>query len=335
MAIKPVAGYGSTGKKKTVVAPAGLPMTAAQSAVRTARGEPGVGSTLPALKSIVPKGPGSIITAPPPSYGPGVPASSAALGSLGPAAPDGTVFNANDPYSTELTSDPLYQDALKNYNDQLAAGRLALTQALKQGVIRGGWGDFGATLQNTPGLSGYAGDVDQATLDAAQANQFSDRAQLQQQLDKGLGAIPYSLSGRGMLRSGANAVAARNVQDQYDVASNTARQNLIDALTGNVNTYTGNAASLLAAFQGQQGDVATRLGQQRGYSQPTDASGYPTTTLPAPFSASTSTGGPSPKTAATVAKVKAAVKAKKAAPGMTVAATQAMARAAGQKSARY
>src|SRR5262245_39210027 len=153
-------------KPKPSAAAVGITPTAA--AARQARLEPGLGASTR----------GTVITAPPPSYGPSSVPGTPTFRETAPGGGSAT-FNPEDPYLKEFKSDPLYIDALKNYNDQLAASRLGLTQAIRGDVIRGGWGNFADALRANPGLAAYAGDIDQETLNQAAANQFSDRAMIQ------------------------------------------------------------------------------------------------------------------------------------------------------------
>jgi hypothetical protein len=221
-------------------------------------------------------------------------------------------------YMGELTSDPLYQSGLSSYNSQVAANRSALANALRQSVIQGGWapgtGKGQVNLSNVGGQD-FSGDIDQATIDAANANQMSDRAQLQQQLNKGLATIPYQLAARGAARSGAANVATGNVQNQYDVAANTALQNLSQAIGGNVSTYAQNQANALTNWNTTQSGVANRLAQiasaqaQAAYTNALNNQNQnqPRTVNVGNTQITSAPAGPHPTTVANVAKVKAAV----------------------------
>ena len=225
-------------------------------------------------------------------------------------------------YLSELTNDPLYQTGLSSYNSQVQANRNALTNALRQSVIQGGWapgaGSGQVNLSNIGGQD-FSGDIDQATIDAANANQMSDRAQLSQQLTRGLADIPSQLAARGATRSGAANIGAANLQNQYDVAANQALQNLAGAIGGNVSTWASNNANALSNWNATQGSIADRLAQiaqanaQAAYSNAmNDYNAKAGQANLGSHSITTAPSGPSPKTTSNVAKVKAAVVAKKA-----------------------
>jgi hypothetical protein len=163
-------------------------------------------------------------------------------------------------YLGELTSDPLYQSGLSNYQNTLASNQNMLSNSVRQALIQGGWGGGQVNLGNVGGQD-LSGLVDQSTLDAANANQMSDRAQLQTQLNRGQADIGSQLAARGAARSGAANIMAANNQNQYDVASNTAMQNLAAALSGNVQNWATNNNNALAGWNTTQANVANRLSQ--------------------------------------------------------------------------
>jgi hypothetical protein len=257
-----------------------------------------------------------------PNTPPSIVTPATSFGSIGTSTPQGapdlglpSVGNI-DPsaYMGELTSDPLYQSGLSSYNSQVAANRSSLANALRLSVIQGGWapgtGKGQVNLSNVGGQD-FSGDIDQATIDATNANQMSDRAQLQQQLNKGLATIPYQLAARGAARSGAANVASANVQNQYDVAANTALQNLSNAIGGNVSSYAQNQANALTNWNTTQSGVANRLAQiasaqaQAAYTSALNR--QPQTVNVGNTQITSAPAGPHPTTVTNVAKVKAAV----------------------------
>jgi hypothetical protein len=258
-----------------------------------------------------------------PNTAPSIVAPSSSYASLGSSTVGGAPqLNAPqmpsiDPsqYMGELTSDPLYQTGLASYQSQVGANRSALSNALRQAVIQGGWapgqGSGQVNLSNVGGQD-FSGDIDQATIDAANTNQMSDRAQLQNQLNKGLAFVPYQLAARGAARSGAANVMAANLQNQYDVAANSALQNLSQAIGGNVSTYAQNQANALSNWNAAQGNVANRLAQiataqaQAAYASALNQNQNQQVNL-GNTQISSAPAGPAPKTVTNVAKVKAAV----------------------------
>jgi hypothetical protein len=179
-------------------------------------------------------------------------------------------------YLGEMTSDPVYQQGLASYQSAQQANTNNLGAALKNAIIQGGWTPDQVNLSKygTPGGTDLTGLIDQSTYDAAQANQMSDRAQLQTQLNRGLADVPSQLAARGATRSGAANIASANLQNQYDVAANSAMQNLAQAISGNVNQYGINQQNALYGWNQTQADVANRLAAiataqaQAAYSDP-------------------------------------------------------------------
>ena len=219
------------------------------------------------------------------------------------------------PYMRELTSDPMYQSGLTSYQNSLQANQNMLQAAARQAVIQGGWGMTG-NLSNIGGQN-LSGLIDQGTLDAASANQMSDKAQLGIQLSRGLADVPSQLAARGAARSGAANIAAANLQNQYDVAANASLQNLASALGGDVTSWAQNNANALGNWNYLQGNIADRLANiatanaqaaynsqmaayQAAQNQPKTVNLGPTTITQAPT-------GPSPATVNAINKVKAAI----------------------------
>lgn len=263
----------------------------------------------------------------PPSTYASVPASSGTGAAVGSVAPPPTMADI-DPsvYLAQLTSDPIYQSGLTSYQNTLQANQNALAAALKQSIIQGGWTPgTGAGQINLSNVGGQdlSGDIDQSTIDLANQNQMSDRAQLQQQLTKGLADIPSQLAARGAARSGAANIASANVQNQYDVAANQALQNLSQALGGNVSTWAQNNANALAGWNSAQTDVANRLASiaqanaQADYNNQLAAYNASLAASPAPTQITTAPAGPSPATVKLVNQIKSQVSAKKVAANKT------------------
>lgn len=197
--------------------------------------------------------------------------SSAAPSGLGPS----TVTTLHTPlqnYQDEILSDPLAQGAQTTYDTTVQGGRNQLRAALQQAVIGAGF-DPGSQLASNPALAGYAGDIDQTTRDAAAANQLSTRQQLTSALNEGNYALPYQLAASGMGRSGALAIGTSKLQKQYETATDQGMKDLLNAIQGNVNTFTGVQNDAANALDSARSNVAQRLAQQAGYSDTVTTSG--------------------------------------------------------------
>jgi hypothetical protein len=154
-------------------------------------------------------------------------------------------------YEQLILNDPSYL-SWKNSGQldisQAAAARKAALQAL---VVR-----HGGTL---PGFTDKYGDVDQATLDQASANEFSDVSRLSRNYDQAVDTYKKQLSARGGLSSGElqygldQADYAR-ASNEYDMGNS-----FLDAAAAAVNNYLGTEASVKrgeqAAISQAEGNV--------------------------------------------------------------------------------
>jgi len=246
------------------------------------------------------------IVAPMTSFGPVGSSATNNLAAAAGAAPLQPPANVNpDPnaYLAELSGQPDYQTGLADYNAQVQANTNALGNALRQSFVQGGWGlGTGAGNVNLASIGGqdFSGMIDPATQALAAGNQMSDRAQLQTQLTRGLADVGSQLGARGAVRSGAANIMAANLQNQYDVAANSAMQNLANAIAGQVGTYAQNQNAALTNWNSLQANIAYRLAMMQG--QDPNATTGQTTTTPVQ--------GTSPATAAAVQRAKAAVPAR-------------------------
>jgi hypothetical protein len=146
-------------------------------------------------------------------------------------------------YLDELMSDPMSQAAVSAFGRAIQGGRQSLVDSFKQQIIRGGWGDIVSRMPASL-RSQYGGDIDQATIDAANANPLSDRAQLQRGLSQANTANAYELAARGMLQSGDYATGMAQNQNAYDTQSYAGLNQLLDTL--------GQGASNFAQYSAQQ-----------------------------------------------------------------------------------
>lgn len=201
-------------------------------------------------------------------------------------------------YMTELTSDPLYIQALGRYNTMMQQGRDTLRNQIRNAVISSGYTPDFSGPQNQD-LAGYADDLDQATLAAAQGNQTSQRAQLERGYQQGLTNLDYSLAARGSgldVHGGANVVRTGLLKDQRDLAANQQMSGLIDAIRGGIGGYHQQEQSLWGDLTSAQSEVASRLAQLQGpvYDQATTTSPEDTTAAPSAAApgVTTAAGGP-------------------------------------------
>lgn len=167
-------------------------------------------------------------------------------------------------YASEIETDPLYQAGLQSNQGALNQGALARAEKNRQAVIASGY-DPGGSLTGT--LSPYAADIDETTRVAAQANQLSERGQLEQALNRGLYALPYQLAARGAAGSGSQATGATALNEQSQISSNQARANLMAKLQGNIGDWLGLQQGQADRLSQLRADIANRLSQRAGYSE--------------------------------------------------------------------
>lgn len=171
------------------------------------------------------------------------------------AAPTGptTVSVAGSGY------DPNYKDLITNDPAYLAANNAAsaaagTANAQRQARLRALYVQYGGQLPDS--FKDQYGDIDQATRDAAAANQNSILARLKTSYDQGLQQFQKGLAARGALQSGEFNYGADQLnrgygQQQYDAANqftdsaNEAVQNYLGVLQGNA----GNLASAIGSAE--------------------------------------------------------------------------------------
>lgn len=189
-----------------------------------------------------------------------------------PASSITTVRTPNEVYEGDILSAPESQSGLTRYNTTLDTGMQQLRDAIGGQVVNSGW-DPGAMMASSPGLAGYANLVSQATRDQAAANPLSQKAQLQKSLSESLYNLPYQLNATGSARSGASNINATKFNQQYDVQSQQAINDLLAAIKGNVGDYTTLASNAASALDQARAAAAARLASQMGYSETTTQAG--------------------------------------------------------------
>jgi hypothetical protein len=109
-------------------------------------------------------------------------------------------------------------------------------------------------------------------MQAAGQNQMSTKAQIQNQLTKGLSGLNYALAARGALQSGAQATGAGQLNQAADQQGYQSMQSLIDAIRGGAANYGQYQSDQATQLQNAREAVATRLAGLQGYSGPADGS---------------------------------------------------------------
>jgi hypothetical protein len=169
-----------------------------------------------------------------PAATPTAPGVSRAVGNVN-AAP------SQDDLYAAIYGDPGYQAAKAGADRSLASAAAARRAALRQLVLS--YGGIG-------GLTDTYGDIDQATLDAAAANPYSDIARAKGSYNTGVEAFRRSLAARGALQSGdlgygQGRLDYQRGQAEYDLA----------------NQFSTGAGNAVNAYAGAEGDYYSRLAQ--------------------------------------------------------------------------
>lgn len=179
-----------------------------------------------------------------------------------PAVAPITVGAYNPDYAALINADPTLlgtEADITDYTNRLGDAR---QQAIRKAIISGGF---------TGGGIGVGGDIDQATLDAAGANQFSTAKQLEEQKLHGNTDLEANLAGRGILSSGAETGGLQRIQHNYEQNSTNAIQQLLAAIGGYQNDYSDKIYSLQQQKNAAREAAAGRIQADPRY-QPTAGS---------------------------------------------------------------
>jgi len=179
-------------------------------------------------------------------------------------------------YQNEILGSPMGQSATGIYSAQSGLLASQRADAIQRAIISAGY-----SPQLTGSLASYAGDVTPDTLTAAAANPMSQKAQLDLQLSQANQNMPYDLAASGAGRSGAAAIQQGNLQRQYQTSTYQNEQNLLNAIYGAANTYTGGIANAQSAYQNSLAYAGNLLAQMPGYSASIDPSAAASTLAPA------------------------------------------------------
>jgi hypothetical protein len=159
---------------------------------------------------------------------------------------------SKEPYSL-IFSDPSYMTAKSSLDMGLANASSARRSAIRALVTQ--YGDLGNVKDQ---YGDQYGDLDQATLDAAKGNEYSDLAKLQRSYEQGQESFKRSLAARGALSSGDLGYGLGQLdwqqgQSRYDLGTaeaNSANQILGGYGSAEANYYQQLAAAMMQAFQG-------------------------------------------------------------------------------------
>lgn len=151
---------------------------------------------------------------------------------IGPGAPpaaQGIHVPGYDPdYAKLIAGDPTLLSGEADLTDYGNSVDTAKTAAIRRAVVASGF---------NPGVANS--DVDQATIDAALANQGSTAKLIEEERQHRSTDLEALLAARGMLDSGALTGGHQRVQTNYERAQSSAVQQLLDSITG----YEGDAAT--------------------------------------------------------------------------------------------
>lgn len=193
-----------------------------------------------------------------------------------PTAPIDPTPGYTPDYGTLIKGDPLYQQNLVDLSAQGISSAADRKTATDRALI--GFGDVGDLTgsinslgldPNSPMFKMLFGDVDPTTVAAAKGNTYSTTAGLDLAHQQSLDSIMNSLAARGAVRSGAAGVAVGNENTNYGNAQFSARQNLLDYLTGVQSAFNTSESARQAAATSAANDATTRQIAEHPYVAPT------------------------------------------------------------------
>jgi len=151
-----------------------------------------------------------------------------------------------------IAGEPDYAEAESSVNRQNLADRGNLRDAIRRAVIQSGFS------------VGQDEDIDPATLAAAQGNQFSTRADIENQLRRGAATSDAELAARGMLSSGQFGENRSVLQRGADQATNTATNSLLDTISSGRQGYARTVEDRMGMLRQLRASIAARLAQNPG-----------------------------------------------------------------------
>jgi hypothetical protein len=181
----------------------------------------------------------------------------AAMGQSGPGL--GMQYKTPN-WAALIAGDPDYGAAQSEMTAMNAMDRGSLRDAIRRAVIESG-------LQVSPDE-----DIDQGTLAAAAANQFSTTADIGNQLRRGTAQSDAELASRGLLSSGQFTENRSVLQRGADTARNSLQNALLNTIASGRQQYASTVADRAQSLRGIRESIAARLAQNPGIWQ-TDMGG--------------------------------------------------------------
>lgn len=151
-----------------------------------------------------------------------------------------------------IAGDPEFEGAEAEINMMNKMDRGNLRDAIRRAVIESGLN------------VGIDEDIDQGTLAAAQANQFSSAADIAGQLRRGSAQSDAELAARGLLSSGQFTENRGVLQRGADVARNSLQNSLLSTIASGRQGYASTVAGRAAQLRQLRASVAARLAQNPG-----------------------------------------------------------------------
>lgn len=188
----------------------------------------------------------------------------------GTTAPVSSVPSSGD-LQKLIESDPLYMQTQQDIAAQRAGDQAALTAARQRDLIQYGSIPDLSAAGSSLGLVGNVGDdITDTVKQLAQQNTsagLSTTAQLQQAYNDAVKSTQDDLTARGLLSSGETGYQLGRDNQNYTSSTNSALQQLLDALAGLQSSYLTNENSRQSALEQAAAAAAGRI---------------PVTTAPAP-----------------------------------------------------
>jgi hypothetical protein len=163
-------------------------------------------------------------------------------------------------YSPDLWGAVGSDPELAAYRNAIGAANAADEASARENInaLAVGWGgDLSDMVKQ--------GLIDQKAADAAKANQFSQMAELQRQLDVGRGQLQSQLAARGILSSGALPGGEAEINRQFQKETTTGLQDLIGQIRNIRSQQAQAAAERQSGISTVMGNVASRLSQMEQY----------------------------------------------------------------------
>ena len=151
-----------------------------------------------------------------------------------------------------IAGDPDYESAESEMNKANLFDRGSLRDAIRRAVVEAGL------------PVGQDEDIDAGTIAAAQGNQFSSAADIQNQLRRGTAQSDAELAARGILNSGQFTENRGVLQRGADTARNSLQNALLNTIATGRNQYASTVNDRRLQLEGIRQSIAARLAQNPG-----------------------------------------------------------------------